>query len=273
MTRLPRNGACCPDRQPAPPPDDADQLLSRRRLLGGAAALGGALVTGAAGLALPGAAAAAVQQPRLHDRAAWRARRPTHAIDVLDRAPDRIVVHHTATANAKDLSVAHAYDLSRTIQGWHMDNNDWWDIGQQLTISRGGHVMEGRSRTLSAIRTGRHVVGAHVADENSHTIGIENEGLYTKRTPTDELLASLVETMAWLCDTYLLDPYQAIVGHRDYNATECPGEVLYDMLPELRDRVAAAMGQRPDPKRTVRRPHRDGPFPPSRGRFDHGPAV
>jgi hypothetical protein len=34
----------------------------------------------------------------------------------------------------------------------------------------------------------------------------------------------------------------AIVGHRDYVSTQCPGDVLYARLPELRDRVAALLG-------------------------------
>lgn len=254
------------------PSAGADPTVSRRGLFGGAALLGGALVTGT-GLALPRDARAAVDEPTVHDRVAWKAWLPSAPITVYDEEPDRVVVHHTASENATDYSLEHALKLSRTIQGWHMDSNGWDDTGQQLTISRGGHVMEGRDRSLDAIRAGRHVMGAHVKGENDHTIGIENEGRYTKKTPPDELLDSLVTTMAWLCDGYDLDPFEAIVGHRDYNSTECPGQVLYDMLPELRERVAAAMGQRSVPKRPVLRPRRDGPFPRSRGRFDHGPAA
>lgn len=37
------------------------------------------------------------------------------------------------------------------------------------------------------------------------------------------------------------DPHVAIVGHRDYNTTQCPGDVFYARLPELRDRVAAVL--------------------------------
>jgi hypothetical protein len=52
-----------------------------------------------------------------------------------------------------------------------------------------------------------------------------------------------VQTCAWLCSVYGLDPYEAIVGHRDYvSTTVCPGDVLYSRLPELRNRVATTMG-------------------------------
>lgn len=267
MSRRPPPGEACPD-------PGATSSFSRRGLFGGAALLGGALVTGASGLALPGRAwAADVAEPAIHDRAAWGARPPSEPVLILDQGPDHVVVHHTASANSTDYSQEHAYQLSRDIQNHHMDGNGWIDAGQQLTISRGGFVMEGRDQSVAAIRERRHVQGANVGNENSHIVGIENEGLYTEEAPPGALLDSLVATMAWLCDTYQLDPYEAIVGHRDYNPTECPGQVLYDMLPELRERTAAAMGQRAKPRLPVRRPHRRGSNPPSRGRFDHGPAV
>lgn len=246
---------------------------TRRSLLGGAALLGGVLATGLTGFAVPRRADAAVAEPRTYDRAAWQARPPSAPVTVLDHGPDHIVVHHTATANSTDYSLAHALQLSRDIQDLHMDTNGWIDIGEQLTISRGGYIMEGRDRSLETIHEGLLVMGAQTAGENDHTIGIENEGLYDTVTPPDALLNSLVATMAWLCDVYELDPYAAIVGHRDYNATDCPGELLYGMLPELRDRVAAAMGQRAASRTHQRLPHRDGPNPRSQHPYDHGPAF
>jgi hypothetical protein len=247
------------------------RVLTRRSLFGGAALVGGVLAAGATGLALPRRAYAAGS--RVYDRAAWHARRPSKPVTVLNHGPDHIVVHHTASANSTDYSLDHALQLSRNIQDIHMDRRGWFDIGEQLTISRGGYVMEGRARSLETIKAGLLVEGAQTKSENDHTIGIENEGLYDKVKPPHALLDSLVGTMAWLCDTYGLDPHAAIVGHRDYNATDCPGELLYGMLPELRDRVAAAMGQRAESRTHQRLPHRDGPNPRSHRPYDHGPAF
>src|SRR5690606_3113556 len=112
----------------------------------------------------------------------------------LDRAPDHIVVHHTASENTSDLSLEAAFALSRWIQDLHMDGNGWADSGQQLTISRGGYVMEGRNRSLQAIEQGDHVMGAHVSGHNDHTIGIENEGIYVSEDTTPELFSSLIAT-------------------------------------------------------------------------------
>jgi hypothetical protein len=159
-------------------------------------------------------------------RKQWLARPPKHRIEVLDRGPDHIVIHHADTLNTKDLSVAHAYALSRQIQRFHMVNRGWNDIGEQLTISRGGYVMEGRALSLSAILAGRHVVGAQTLHHNTHTLGIENEGTYATAGVPPRLWSALVQTCCLLCAVYGLDPNEAIVGHRDYNETDCPGDAL-----------------------------------------------
>ncbi|WP_017558815.1 peptidoglycan recognition protein family protein [Nocardiopsis baichengensis] len=213
---------------------------SRRTVVrAGVLAAGAVLLGGAADLAAP-APAHAVAAPKVYTRSDWGARRPRR-FATLTGGPDHIVVHHTATPNSTDYSKSHAAALSRSIQRHHMDNNGWDDTGQQLTISRGGHIMEGRNRSLQAIRDGRHVIGAHTANHNSHTVGIENEGLYTSAAPPEALMDALADTCAWLCLVYGLDPAECIVGHRDYNATSCPGDRLYGMLPELRRDVAARM--------------------------------
>ncbi|WP_245627601.1 peptidoglycan recognition protein family protein [Actinomadura oligospora] len=176
--------------------------------------------------------------PDVSTRLEWKARPPIHPATVLDRKPDRIIVHHTSTPNSPDMSLDHAFRLSRDIQRFHMQGRGWADSGQQLTISRGGIVMEGRNRSLAAIRAGKHVVGAQVLGHNSHTIGIENEGTYMTEDVPDALWGSLVEVCAWLCVRYRLKPAKAIIGHRDLNNTDCPGDRLYERLPDLRTAVA-----------------------------------
>src|SRR5699024_10478039 len=144
--------------------------------------------------------------PELYWRGAWNARPQSSPVQVLDTSPSYIVVHHTATANSTDYPLVHALRLSISIQDYHMDSNRLIETGQLLTISRGGYLMVGRDQTPQAIAAGRHVVGAHVAINNSTCIGIENEGLYTSEEPTQALTDSLVETLAWLCGAYGLNP-------------------------------------------------------------------
>ena len=261
--------------------------LNRRGLLRGAALTSGAVALGGALSAL-GAASASAQatgtsastqaaSPHLYWRGAWGARAPRSPIQVLAGGPRYIVVHHTATANSTNYSLDHALALSKSIQNYHMDTNGWIDTGQQLTISRGGHLMEGRDRTPEAIAAGRHVVGTHVANNNSTCIGIENEGLYTSVGPTQALTDTLVQTLAWLCGAYGLNPHGAILGHRDFNATACPGDVLYSMLPELRNRVTQTMRAYDIPIAAHQAHAEDGPTYPAvpedepDHEFYHGP--
>ena len=222
-----------------------DHLVSRRAVLHGGV---GMAVAGALGVwrAVP---AIAVPAPTIYGCSAWGARPSSSPITVLDSRPTKVIVHHTAGANSTDYSQAHAFSLARSIQNYHMDHNGWIDSGQQFTISRGGYIMEGRHRSLEVLTGGtRHVVGAHTSGQNNYAVGIENEGTYITSSPTAALWNSLVNQVAYICQQYAISPAR-IYGHRDYNNTQCPGDRLYSMLPQLRDEVAVKLGapNPPDP--------------------------
>jgi hypothetical protein len=217
---------------------DISGRVSRRTVLRGAA-VGGFMLGGALDV-VKAPSARAAESPRVYTREEWGARPPSSPVEIIG-PPDHIVIHHTASDNVTDYSLEQAYALSHWIQDLHMDQNGWIDAGQQLTISRGGYVLEGRDRSLEAIGQGLNVMGAQTSGENDHTLGIEHEGIYVEEDVTAALFEASVQTCAWLCGVYGLDPYAALVGHRDYVSTECPGEVFYGRLPELRDRVAEAM--------------------------------
>lgn len=234
------------------------QGYERRALLRGglAATAAGAVGLGASGTAHAAAAAdpkapgrptgANAAEPRIYSTAEWGARPPSDTIVVLNRVPTYIVVHHTANpGNSTDYSLAHAMQICRSIQNFHMDGNGWADSGQQFTISRGGYRLEGRHQSLSVVRGGtKHVQGANVGGHNSEVIGIENEGLYTSVNVPQALWNSLVDMVAWIADQYGT-AVNNIRGHRDFNSTECPGDVLYGRLQELRGEVAVRLGAAP----------------------------
>ena len=229
--------------------------VSRRALLRGGFTVTamGALGATTAPIAVGEVGAAAVTRPRIYTCAEWGARPPSGTITVLDRKPTYIVVHHTAGGNSSDLSLQHAFSISRGIQNFHMDGRGWIDSGQQLTNSRGGHVTEGRHRSVEILDGGtRHVQGANVGNHNSEVIGIENEGLYSTVDVTPQLWDSLVRLVAYIAHSYGISP-DMIRGHRDFNATECPGQVLYERLPELISAVRAALGTSPGSPVTPRR--------------------
>jgi hypothetical protein len=214
---------------------------SRRSVL-----LGGLVLTGTVGglvRPLEGWAGPGVTSPPIIGCDEWGARPPSGPITVWDQRPVRIIVHHTATRNVEDYSRGAAEYVARTIQDFHMDGRGWFDTGQNFTISRGGYVLEGRHRSLEALRAGdRHVEGAHCTGQNVESVGIENEGTYSTLTPPDVLWTRLRAMCAYICYQYGIAPTE-LAGHRDYRDTLCPGDALYAMLPRLRTEVADLLGE------------------------------
>ncbi|WP_318843079.1 N-acetylmuramoyl-L-alanine amidase [Myceligenerans pegani] len=186
------------------------------------------------------AAGVTLAAPTIASCDTWGAEAPRGTISTTSGRPNKILIHHMASANVTDYSQAAAYRIARDVQQWHFANG-WVDSGQHLSVSRGGYVMEGRRGSLNGLRAGTHtVVGAHCPGQNSDAIGIENQGTYTNVAPPAQLWNSLVDLCAYICQQYDIAPTQ-IYGHRDFRATACPGDVLYSMLPQLRSEVAAAL--------------------------------
>jgi hypothetical protein len=161
----------------------------------------------------------------------------------LGRSPARgIVIHHTAGPNVRPLSNVgvekqRCFRLGREIQRSHLARG-WLDTGQHFTCTRSGLLLEGRHGSLAAARHGLVVQGSHAGDKQANRVqwGIENEGLYTSELPPAALWNSLVELCAWLCFWGRVDS-QEIHGHREYRATQCPGDRLSARLDALRAAV------------------------------------
>lgn len=216
----------------------AQSQYTRRAVLTGGFAL-------AVGAALPLAAAGRAHSaagPNVIGCATWGARAASEPVVILADRPERIIVHHTATANVTDYSQRRAFALARAIQTYHMDAQGWIDTGQHFTVSRGAFVMEGRHNSLAELRAGtRQVRAAHCIGQNTVAIGIENEGTYTSEAPPAAQYAALADLCAHICSQYGL-PASEIYGHRDFNSTACPGDRLYALLPALRRDVAVRLG-------------------------------
>lgn len=145
----------------------------------------------------------------------------------------QIVVHHTATANDSTLDSA---AMMRSMYYYHTVERGWGDIGYNYVIDQQGNIFEGR-------RGGLGVVAAHAFGFNTNSVGISLIGNYSDAQPSQASLRSLEKLIAYisfqtdldLSSTYQKNgiAYQSVVGHRDVNSTECPGEVLYNHLPEV----------------------------------------
>jgi hypothetical protein len=106
------------------------------------------------------------------------------------------------------------------------------------------------------------VVGAQAQGYNSQSTGISNLGTFSTTGQTEAGLAALAHLLSWKLALHGVAPrgkvtvtsgggstnrrpagsvatFEAISGHRDGNATACPGDALYSQLPALRELVSA----------------------------------
>ena len=158
-----------------------------------------------------------------------------------------LIVHHTAMGVEEPSSDWPA--LVRSIWNFHVIERGWADIGYNYLIDPNGVVYEGRSG-------GDNVIGAHFSGVNAGTMAVALLGDFSNAAPTAEALNSLKEVLAWKCDQRDLDPegrslhdasqliLNTISGHCDGpKATECPGEGLYLLLPEIRAEVKSLLSK------------------------------
>jgi len=211
-------------------------------------------------------ASATVDQPGVISRADWGADESLR-FDSTGRETwppefhpvQKLIVHHTATRNADPDPAA----TTRSIYYYHAVTQGWGDIGYNFLVDESGRVYEGRySRPYAAGETptgedlaGNGVTGAHAQGFNSGTVGVALLGTLTNQDATPAARDALERFLAWEGDRHGIDPqgsslyvnpvsgtqktFANIAGHRDVNATECPGGVFYDTLPQLRAAVAA----------------------------------
>src|SRR5204863_1953168 len=101
----------------------------------------------------------------------------------------------------------------------------------------------------------------------SGTVGIALLGTLTNQDATPAARQSLEKLLAWEASSHSIDPqgsslytnpvngtqktFPNIAGHRDVNATECPGGVFYATLPAIRSDVAAMTAGSPPPPATI----------------------
>jgi hypothetical protein len=235
---------------------------------------------GARSLRLRPVHAEGASQPAVISRAAWGADESLRfKADGTEDWPQtwfatrKLLVHHTATANNDPDPAA----TVRAIYRYHAVDQGYGDIGYNFLVDAGGHIYKGRysgplgTQTADTLTgenaAGQGVTAAHAGGWNSGTMGIAMLGTYTSTTPSNAAVDALVGHLAWEAQDDGIDPQatetfvnpvsgatittQNIAGHRDYAATECPGGAFYAMLPEIRNRVAAAIAGPPPPADTT----------------------
>jgi hypothetical protein len=172
----------------------------------------------------------------------------------------KLVVHHTATTNDYLDAAAEV----RAIYVYHAQELEWGDIGYNALIGRDGVVYEGRrGRGPAREPDGRQllspgVVAGHAFFHNYGTTGCALIGDFT-RAPLPRLMRErLVDLLVYEAGRTGVDPSTLgdflrsdaiwhrdvpnLSGHRDLVVTECPGDEVYRLLPDVRAAVAERLG-------------------------------
>ncbi|MFF3486147.1 peptidoglycan recognition family protein [Streptomyces sp. NPDC002701] len=167
-----------------------------------------------------------------------------------------LTIHHTATKNGDPDPAA----TVRAMYQLHAVTNDWGDIGYHFLVDEKGEIYEGRysgeTATPAHDEDGKLVTAFHTGGFNAGNLGIALIGNMVDQGPTAAARDALTNLVRSLVRMHGVDPeakvtytnplsgakkeVDEISGHRDWMATECPGEVMYKELAALRK--AAAMG-------------------------------
>jgi uncharacterized protein with LGFP repeats len=170
-------------------------------------------------------------------------------------------VHHTAGTN--DYTCSESASIVRGVFLYHVQSNGWNDIGYHFLVDKCGTVFEGRAGGVD-----KPVLGAHTYGFNTATSSVSVLGDYSTAATNAAVRASVAKVAAWKLGLYGIDPtgttvltsgadngkyklgqkvtFHRISGHRDGYPTECPGQHLYDDLPEIRT-LAANAGKPAEP--------------------------
>lgn len=246
-------------------------MTTRRALLTGLAGVAGGLLAGAgtalagsgqppAGLSVPGRPELAVP---LRSRADWganeRLRFGPQGEEVWPPTFSPVqclTVHHSAIGVGGDRAAA-----VRAIYQGHTVDKGWGDIGYHLLVDpegtlyqgrhTGGLAVFGRSPAYGRAET---VTAGHVRGHNPGNIGICLLGDFTGGQPSGAALSTLTRALAALSLLCGLDPLArltyvnvengqrfdgpVLARHRDWVATQCPGNAFSGGFEPVRQEVA-----------------------------------
>ena len=205
-------------------------------------------------------AGAAAVKPAIISRAQWGADESlrTCSPDYVDQVKGAIV-HHTVNTNT--YTADQAAGLVRGIYAYHVNGNGWCDIGYQFLVDRFGRLYEGRFGGDY-----KNVVGAQAQGFNTQSFGISSIANHDPDTagavaPSNAVLSAIGRLIGWKAWLNGFDPATSVSytsagstrwpegtvitkprvsGHRDFNLTTCPGDLMYSRLASVRSTAAAA---------------------------------
>ena len=186
----------------------------------------------------------------------------------------KLIVHHTASGNGY-ATVEDAKATVRAIYTYHTRSLGWGDIGYNCLVDKFGYSYEGRRGRSGPGYDGpggreilsEDVVAGHALDHNYGSCGISLIGTFESISPSSAALARLRDVLAWEGSRHGIKPQAAtdflrssdiwnrgllnVCGHRDTQATSCPGSSLYALLPGLRSDMASRLANPSAPTVTM----------------------
>ncbi len=191
-------------------------------------------------------------RPEIHTRKDWGAKEKWRSgKPAYNDQLKQVHIHHTAGSN--DYKRSEVRGILRAIYRYHTKTLGWSDIGYNFLVDRFGRAWVGRAGGAATL-----VRGAHTLGFNHSSTGIAVIGNFEQKTPRADVVTMLVRLAAWKLDKAGRDPrgkawvtskgsdlyprgkrvrLRVVDGHRDTNQTACPGQQVYDLLPEIRDRA------------------------------------
>ncbi|MCX4729752.1 peptidoglycan recognition protein [Streptomyces sp. NBC_01363] len=203
-----------------------------------------------------------VPRPAIVSRAQWRA-------DETKRDPRAhyaegvraVFIHHTDTPNGYDCA-----NVPRTLRNLYTGqtrDRSWGDLGYNFLVDKCGTIYEGRAGGAD-----RPVVGSHTLGFNQGTAGIAAIGTFGAGASVPAAMEHAIAALAaWKLGLSGIDAadkvrltstngksryakgtsaeFDAISGHRDGFATNCPGDALRARLPAIRKLAARLQGRPP----------------------------
>uniref|UniRef100_A0A1B6G8F5 Peptidoglycan-recognition protein n=1 Tax=Cuerna arida TaxID=1464854 RepID=A0A1B6G8F5_9HEMI len=155
----------------------------------------------------------------IKSRSQWGAAPPRETPTRISGAVPWVIIHHSE--GNTNCSGKPCKEIVRNIQDYHMNENNWADIGYNFLVAPTGEVFEGR---------GWGIVGAHAPKYNSKSVGICLIGSYQNKSPPEAQLAAVQELIASGVNQAKIRPLYKLIGHRQVRATECPGDKLYSII-------------------------------------------
>ncbi len=183
--------------------------------------------------------------PYIIPRAAWGADESLMTWPPEYAPAKKLILHHTVTSGGND-PIAEI----QAIYYYHAVVRGWGDIGYNYLVDKAGNIYEGRAGGLD-------VIGAHTLGYNAGSVGIGNLGNYSSNVPTSAMRDANAALAAWYGSRSYLHPLEEslfndrvtpnIGGHRDYDATACPGDAFYAQLPAIRTAAWALLSRYTSP--------------------------